>query len=172
MTHTRHAGGTRTIRLRAFRESDTEAAVELWEACGLTRPWNDPRADIARSLSAQPELFLVAECEPAATAGPGSGSSAGAGICDGTTLVGTVMAGFDGHRGWMYYLATAQALRGSGIGRALVAEVERRLEALGCPKAQLMVRSENSAAVGFYTALGYEANDVIVLGKRLINDAP
>ena len=159
MTTTREPHGTQPIRLREFRASDVEAAVALWETCGLTRPWNDPRADIARSLGAQPELFLVAEREPAGDAR------------DGAALVGTVMAGFDGHRGWMYYLATAPEVRGAGVGRALVSEVERRLAAIGCPKAQLMVRSENSAAVGFYTALGYETNDVLVLGKRLIDDA-
>ncbi|KAM9862232.1 GNAT family acetyltransferase [Leucobacter sp. BZR 635] len=137
--------------IRQFHPSDTEAAVALWETCGLTRPWNDPRADIARKLSVQPELFLVAEI-----AGE---------------IVGSVMAGYDGHRGWMYYLATDPEHRGRGIGRALVAEAERLLEGIGCPKAQLMVRSDNAAAQGFYTGLGYELNEVLVLGKRLIADA-
>lgn len=145
--------------IRQFRQEDTEAAVALWETCGLTRPWNDPRADIARTLSVQPELFLVAEAEPGA-----SGAAGG-------SVVGTVMAGYDGHRGWMFYLATAPSHRGRGIGRDLVAEVERRLEAIGCPKAQLMVRSDNAEAIGFYAALGYEPGDVILLGKRLIDDA-
>lgn len=148
-----------TATIRQFRQEDTEAAVALWETCGLTRPWNDPRADIARTLSVQPELFLVAEAEPGA-----SGAAGG-------SVVGTVMAGYDGHRGWMYYLATAPSHRGRGIGRDLVAEVERRLEAIGCPKAQLMVRSDNAEAIGFYAALGYEPGDVILLGKRLIDDA-
>ncbi|ALJ20143.1 GNAT family acetyltransferase [Microbacterium sp. No. 7] len=136
--------------IREFDARDTDETVALWEACGLTRPWNDPRADIARKLASQPELFLVAE--------------------DASRIVGSVMAGYDGHRGWMYYLATAVSHRGQGLGRALVAEVERRLEVRGCPKAQLMVRSDNRRATGFYAALGYEANDVLVLGKRLIED--
>lgn len=80
------------------------------------------------------------------------------------------MSGYDGHRGWMYYLATAPSHRGNGIGRALVFEVEKRLEELGCPKAQLMVRSENTQAVSFYTSLGYDSSDVLTLGKRLIHD--
>lgn len=147
------AGMTYTIR--EFEASDTEAAVALWQACGLTRPWNDPRADIARKLAVQPELFLVAE-HRASPGAPG--------------LVGTVMAGYDGHRGWMYYLASDSERRGEGIGRALVAEVERRLEVMGCPKTQLMVRSDNAQAVGFCEALGYETNEVLVLGKRLIVD--
>lgn len=145
--------------IRQFTEADTEQAVALWETCGLTRPWNDPRADIARSLSAKPELFLAAVTD---LAEPGAEPQ----------LLGTVMAGYDGHRGWMYYLATAPESRGAGVGRALVAEVERRLEALGCPKAQLMVRTDNTQATGFYEALGYEVNEVLVLGKRLIEDSP
>ncbi|GAA1318966.1 GNAT family acetyltransferase [Leucobacter albus] len=147
--------------IRQFLASDTEAAVALWEACGLTRPWNDPRADIARSLGAQPELFLVATTVDDADSAASS-----------PAVIGTVMGGYDGHRGWMYYLATSPEHRGLGLGRALVHEIERKLEALGCPKAQLMVRAENAAAIGFYTELGYETNDVLVLGKRLITDTP
>lgn len=151
-----------TISIRAFRESDTEAAVSLWQECGLTRPWNDPRADIARKLAVQSGLFLVAE--DAAARGSEHADEFG------TALVGTVMAGYDGHRGWMYYLASAPERRGQGIGKALVAEAERRLEALGCPKAMLIVRRENDAVVGFYDSLGYDENDVLLLGKRLIED--
>lgn len=138
------------LKIRQFAPSDTDETVALWEACGLTRPWNDPRADIARKLTTQPELFLVATLEE--------------------IVVGSVMAGYDGHRGWMYYLATAHAHRGQGIGSALVAEAERKLEALGCPKTQLMVRADNLQAIGFYSALGYESNEVVVLGKRMIED--
>lgn len=152
--------------IREFCAADTDSTIALWEVCGLTRPWNDPRADIARKLSVQPELFLVAEVGPTAP-----GAQAGT-VSDREPgeIVGSVMAGYDGHRGWMYYLATAPEHRGIGLGRALVAEAERRLEAMGCPKAQLMVRSDNAAAVGFYSGLGYETNDVLVLGKRLIAD--
>ena len=138
--------------IREFAPSDAEQTVALWEACGLTRPWNDPRADIARKLSSQPELFLVAT--------------------EGSMVVGSVMGGYDGHRGWMYYLATAPAHRGRGLARALVSEVEERLAALGCPKAQLMVRSDNLQATDFYITHGYEVNEVLVLGKRLIEDEP
>jgi len=138
-----------TFTIRAFRPSDTEPVVALWEQAGLTRPWNDPRKDIERKLAVQPELFLVA--------------------VDGDELVGSVMAGYDGHRGWLYYLASARS--GEGIGRALVAEAERLLQAVGCPKVQLMVRPENTAARGFYDALGYESFDTWASGKRLIADA-
>lgn len=137
--------------IRQFQPADADATVALWEACGLTRPWNDPHVDIARKLTAQPELFLVAEDEGA--------------------IIGSVMAGYDGHRGWMYYLATASTHRGLGVGRSLVAAAEELLEAMGCPKSQLMVRNDSHSAIDFYTQLGYETNEVRVLGKRLITDA-
>jgi ribosomal protein S18 acetylase RimI-like enzyme len=138
-----------SFTIRVFHPSDTEPVVALWEQAGLTRPWNDPRKDIERKLAVQPELFLVA--------------------VDGDRLVGSVMAGYDGHRGWLYYLASSR--RGEGIGRALVAEAERLLQGRGCPKVQLMVRPENTAARGFYDALGYESFDTWATGKRLVADA-
>lgn len=141
-----------SVEIRAFRAADEEAVVALWEEAGLTRPWNDPRADIRRKLTVQPELFLVA--------------------ADGDTVVGSVMVGYDGHRGWLYYLASASSRRGRGIGRALVAEAERLLEAMGCPKVQLMVRPDNTGARGFYDALGYVPFETWATGRRLIVDGP
>lgn len=137
-----------SLSIRVFQRPDTESVVALWREAGLTRPWNDPYRDIERKLTVQPELFLVAH--------------------DGDRLVGSIMAGYDGHRGWLYYLAARD--RGRGIGRALVAEAEERLIALGCPKVQLMVRPDNAAARGFYDAIGYEPVDVWMAGKRLIAD--
>ena len=138
------------VTIRVFEERDTETVVALWESVGLTRPWNDPRKDIVRKLTVQPELFLVAE--------------------DDDRVVGSVMAGYDGHRGWLYYLASDPGRRGEGIARRLVAEVEARLVAMGCPKVQLMVRPDNASARGFYDALGYEPFDTWSTGKRLITD--
>lgn len=140
------------VRIRSFQTADEDAVVALWEQTGLTRPWNDPRADIRRKLTVQPELFLVA--------------------VDGDVVVGSVMAGYDGHRGWLYYLAAAPSHRGQGIGRALVAEAERLLEAMGCPKVQLMVRPDNASARGFYDALGYVSFETWATGRRLIADGP
>ncbi len=140
-------------RIRTFAAPDTEAVVALWETCELTRPWNDPRADIARKATVQPDLFLVAEQRASGR------------------VVGSVMAGYDGHRGWLYYLATDPAHRGRGIARALVAEAERRLEAMGCPKVQLMVRVGNDRVLGLYDALGYGTDDVLVRSRRLIADS-
>ena len=140
------------MRIRAYASGDQPAVLSLWEACGLTRPWNDPRRDIARKLAEQPELFLV-------------GSSDG-------ELMASAMAGFDGHRGWIYYFAVSPAHRGHGHGRALMQEVERLLRERGCPKLNLQVRSGNTDAVAFYRKLGYVEDDVISLGKRLIADPP
>ncbi|MFB4348459.1 GNAT family acetyltransferase [Microbacterium sp. CR_7] len=145
--------------IRAFDHRDTEAVVALWEEAGLTRPWNDPRRDIQRKLQVQPELFLVAVDDSDST--------------DGTEprIVGTVMAGYDGHRGWLYYLATALSHRKRGVARAVVDEAERLLLAMGCPKIQLMVREGNESVLAFYDSLGYERFSVSTTGKRLIVDA-
>ncbi|WP_456283436.1 GNAT family acetyltransferase [Microbacterium sp. JZ70] len=137
-----------SIAIRPLVDADVEPVVALWTAAGLTRPWNDPRKDIRRAREVWPELLLVAD--------------------DDGAVVGTVMAGYDGHRGWLSYLASAR--RGEGIGRALVAEAERRLLALGCPKVMLMVRAENRGVIDYYAELEYARDDVAVLGKRLIPD--
>ena len=86
-------------------------------------------------------------------------------------IVGTVMGGYEGHRGWLFYLASHPEHQGAGTGRALVAEAERRLEAMGCPKVMLMVRGSNTGVLGFYDKLGYEVEEgLLVLSRRLIED--
>ena len=147
----RDAGGE-TLSIRPFEADDTETVVALWQACGLTRPWNDPRLDIARKETTQRELFLVGVVE--------------------RRLVATAMGGYDGHRGWVNYLAVAVDARRHGHARALMAEAERLLAARGCPKLNLQLRTSNVAALGFYRALGYVEDDAICLGKRLIVDGP
>ena len=141
---------TPDFQIRPYEAADESAVIALWHACGLTRPWNDPRRDIARKLSVQPELFLV-----------------------GTTVAGpvaTAMVGFDGHRGWVNYLAVAPSHRHRAMGRVLMQEAERLLTALGCPKLNLQVRSSNTEVLAFYRALGYAQDDVVSLGRRLIAD--
>ena len=138
--------------VRPFAERDEDEVVTLWHAAGLTRPWNDPRRDVARKLRVQREWFLVAELE--------------------RRVVGSAMAGYDGHRGSAYYVAVDPAVRGRGIGRCLMAEVERLLGEAGCPKVNLVVRGDNAEALGFYRALGYAPDDVVSLGRRLVNDTP
>jgi ribosomal protein S18 acetylase RimI-like enzyme len=133
--------------IRAFRTEDESAVVALWKRCGLVRPWNDARRDIARKLAVQPELFLVGLTNHA--------------------IVATAMAGYEGHRGWVNYLAVAPKWQRHGLGRRMMSEVERLLHLAGCPKINLQVRDTNAAALGFYSALGYTRDEVVSLGKRL-----
>jgi ribosomal protein S18 acetylase RimI-like enzyme len=135
------------MMVRVASDADRAGVVALWRACGLTRPWNDPNADFARAVGGTPSAVLVSEADG--------------------TLVGTVMVGDDGHRGWVYYLAVAPAARGNGYGRQLMAAAEAWLRARGCPKLQLMVRIENAAALGFYATLGLDEQSVVTLGKFL-----
>ncbi len=138
------------MKIRAYEAPDEHAVVALWQECGLTRPWNDPRRDIARKLTEQPELFLVGTHEGA--------------------VVSTAMVGFDGHRGWVYYLAVAPRYRGQSFGRMLMQEAERLLIERGCPKLNLQVRTSNAEAVEFYRKLGYTQDEVVSFGRRLIAD--
>ncbi len=138
--------------IRPFEPEDESAVVALWQTCGLTRPWNNPQADIARKRSTQPELFLV-------------------GVLGGV-LVATAMVGYDGHRGWVNYLAVAPGARRQALGRSLMQDAERLLLARGCPKLNLQVRCGNADVIAFYQQLGYVQDDVLSLGKRLIHDSP
>ncbi|SIN71358.1 GNAT family acetyltransferase [Agromyces cerinus] len=140
------------IRIRPFDVADTEPVVALWRSAGLVVPWNDPYRDIERKLTVQPELFLVGESDGA--------------------VVATAMVGYDGHRGWVNYLAVDLDRRGERLGALLMAEAERLLAERGCPKLNLQVRSTNAGVIAFYRSLGYQADDVTSLGKRLIPDAP
>ena len=140
------------MHIRTFSISDEAAVIELWQRCGLVRPWNDPHKDIQRKLGTQHELFFVGE-----VAGE---------------LVASVMAGFDGHRGWVNYLAVAPEHQKAGLGRCLMRHVETALKARGCPKLNLQVRATNHAVLEFYRRIGYSAEEVVSMGKRLIPDAP
>ena len=135
--------------LRPYRHSDRDALVALWSACGLLRPWNDPDRDIARKLAHDDDL-LVLELDD--------------------RLIGSVMVGFDGHRGWVNYLAVDPRHQGNGHGATLMIEAERRLALRGCPKVNLQVRAASKQAVGFYQHLGYVVDEVVSLGKRLFDD--
>jgi ribosomal protein S18 acetylase RimI-like enzyme len=139
-----------TMEIRPFEDKDENVVIALWERCGLVRPWNDPHKDIARKRRLQRELFLVG--------------------VEGGTIVAAEMAGYDGHRGWINYLAVDPAQRRKGFGRALMAEAERRLTELGCPKINLQVRRENLEAMAFYERLGFREDAVASFGKRLESD--
>lgn len=134
------------VTVRDLDRTDRARVVELWSAADLVRPWNDPNADIDRSLGTGGSI-LVAELDD--------------------RVVGAVMIGDDGHRGWLNYLATDPAHRRRGIGRALVTVAERRLATQGCPKVNVQIRSEHGVAMDFYEALGFDLDDVIAMGKRL-----
>jgi ribosomal protein S18 acetylase RimI-like enzyme len=138
------------MEVRSFRRDDTPAVVQLWRECGLVRPQNDPHRDIERKLAVQADLFLVG--------------------VEGDRIVATVMAGYEGHRGWLNYLAVSPDMRRRGLGRRMVSEAEKRLRALGCPKINLQVRASNVEAVTFYRNIGFAEDNVRSLGKRLEPD--
>jgi ribosomal protein S18 acetylase RimI-like enzyme len=138
------------LEIRPFEPRDEAAVVQLWTDCGLVVPWNNPHRDIRRKLKVQRGMFLVAY--------------------SGDQIVATVMAGYDGHRGWINYLAVDPARRRRGIGRRMMEEAETRLRAAGCPKINLQVRSSNAAVIEFYKAIGFQLDDVVSFGKRLVPD--
>ena len=138
------------LEIRAYRESDQDAVVRLWKECGLVMPWNDPKKDIYRKLNNQRDMFLVGSI--------------------GSEVVATVMAGYDGHRGWINYLAVDTDKQKRGFGRRLMAEAEARLREKGCPKINLQVRNTNVNVVEFYRAIGYSVDNVVSMGKRIEED--
>ena len=136
------------VEIRAYRDEDQPAVVELWRtAFPDAPPRNEPAADIARKLDVQREFFVVAT--------------------DGGKIVGTAMAGYDGHRGWVYYVAVSPEHRRRGTGTALMRRVERDLAGMGCPKLNLQVRGANREVVRFYESLGYVTEDRVSMGRRL-----
>jgi ribosomal protein S18 acetylase RimI-like enzyme len=138
--------------IRAFRVEDTKEVIELWRRCDLLRPWNDPEKDIQRKLKVQSDRFLV-------------------GTQDGR-IVASVMAGYDGHRGYLNYVAVDPDFQRLGLGRAIVEAAERLLAADGAPKINLNVRTTNEQVIAFYKSLGYSPDDVQGLGKRFVDDDP
>ena len=138
-------------KLRPYSDKDQENVIKLWKACNLTRPWNDPIKDINRKIENGGNIFLV--------------------LSNKNSIIGTVMGGYDGHRGVVNYLGVHPKFRGKGYGKILMKEVEKKLKELGCPKINLLVRSDNLAIGDFYKQLCYNRqDDVIVYGKRLIPD--
>jgi ribosomal protein S18 acetylase RimI-like enzyme len=123
------------------------AVVDLWRKCSLIVPQNDPVVDIRKKIDYQPELFFIA-------------------LLDGQ-VVGSVMAGYEGHRGWLNYLAVLPAYQGQGYGRKLVERAIAELKKLDCLKVNLEVRKSNSSVIDFYIHLGFKDNEIIGLGKKL-----
>ncbi|NIM95848.1 MAG: GNAT family acetyltransferase [Anaerolineales bacterium] len=136
------------MEIRAYEDPDQESVTKLWrEVFSDSSSWNIPEEDIERKLAIQRELFLVAVTEG--------------------EVVGTAMGGYDGHRGWIYYVAVLPEFRRIGIGSALMAKLENELNKLGCPKINLQVRASNEVVISFYKKLGYEVEDRVSMGKRL-----
>ena len=135
------------MQIRKFRESDRADVIALWRRCDLVRPQNNPDQDIDLKLTFQPDQFLVGEID--------------------NSVAGTVMAGYEGHRGWVNYLAVDPDVQRGGLGERLMAEAERLLRDLGCVKINLQVRSRNENVQEFYSSIGFSRDDVISMGKRL-----
>lgn len=138
------------MMLRTYQTTDEEAVIALWQACGLVVPQNNPKRDIARKLLVNPELFLVGELDG--------------------KIIATCMAGYEGHRGWINYLAVAPQHQRKGFAREIMQHAESLLRAAGCPKINLQVRSTNAAVIVFYEQLGFQIDAVTSLGKRLVSD--
>jgi len=136
--------------IRPYLPADENAVVELWRKCNLLRSWNNPKRDIERKLQVNPELFLV-------------------GLVD-DKVVAAVMGGYEGHRGWVNYLAVDPAYQRRGLGGQVMEAVEKKILATGCPKINLLIRMDNTAAVKFYESIGYKMDEVVSMGKRLVED--
>mgnify|MGYP001546706077 CR=1 FL=1 len=137
------------MTIRPYRPADEDAVLALWRECGMSR-WSDPKKDIARKLRVNPEWFLVGELDG--------------------TVIATCMVGYEGHRGWINLVAVAPAHQRGGQGRALMAEAERILRGVGCAKINLQVRASNARVVAFYERLGFVAEELVNMGKRLERD--
>jgi ribosomal protein S18 acetylase RimI-like enzyme len=138
------------LLIRDYHPDDEEEVVDLWLECDLVTPQNNPRRDIERKLAVNPEWFLV-------------------GIFEGKVLA-TCMAGYEGHRGWINYLAVSPLHRRQGIATLMMAQAESRLRTAGCPKINLQIRETNAEVIKFYKSIGYAEDLVVSMGKRLVND--
>ncbi|MCP4352169.1 MAG: GNAT family acetyltransferase [Desulfobacterales bacterium] len=140
------------MNIREYQSSDLEMVVELWKICGLIVPWNDPVKDIERKLKVDPDLFLVGELDG--------------------DIVASVMGGYEGHRGWINYLAVHPEYQRKGLASQIMQATEQRIKSEGCPKINLQVRESNLEVIKFYESIGYGNDNVIGMGKRLENDLP
>ena len=144
------SGTMKNFTIRAFRPDDATDVIDLWRECGLIVPWNNPQTDIDRKYADSAQMFFAGELE--------------------NELVASCMAGYDGHRGWIYFLAVKGSQRRKKLASMLVRYAEAELVKLGCPKVELMVRKTNNKVISFYKSIGFDPDPVIVLSKRLIED--
>lgn len=135
------------LHIRPYRANDETAVIALWTACNLVVPHNNPRKDIRRKLQVDPEWFLIGEQHG--------------------LIVATCMAGYEGHRGWINYLAVSPGAQRRGIASRMMEEVEGLLRKAGCPKINLQIRSTNLQVMEFYKSIGFKVDEVTSMGKRL-----
>lgn len=135
------------LDIRAYQEADEEQVITLWQECGLVVPHNNSQRDISLKSQVQPELFLVGMA--------------------GSQLVASIMAGYEGHRGWLNYLAVSPQFQRQGIGRSMVEDATSKLAAMGCPKINLQIRTSNTQVIEFYKRIGFTLEDVVSMGRRL-----
>ena len=138
---------TSALVIRPYETPDEKQVIELWRRCHLIVPQNDPHKDIALKRQVQPNLFLIGLLED--------------------EIVATAMAGYEGHRGWINYLAVSPDFRRRGFGRRMMAEAKTRLSALGCPKINVQIRASNKSVMAFYESLDFSTDEVVSMGKRL-----
>ena len=138
------------MQIRSYEEADEQAVIDLWQDCGLVVAQNDPRKDIARKLEVGRDLFLVG--------------------LDNGEIVASVMGGYEGHRGWVNYLAVSPNHQRKSYGTLMMRALEKQLLALGCAKLNLQIRSSNESVIRFYASIGYGEDAVVSMGKRLIPD--
>ncbi|MCF7833097.1 MAG: GNAT family acetyltransferase [Candidatus Marinimicrobia bacterium] len=138
------------MKIRIYQSKDEQQVIDLWIECGLTVPWNDAKKDIQRKVNDSPDMFFVGEIEG--------------------EIVASCMAGYDGHRGWIYFLAVKPTYQKRGFAKSILQYSEEALLKIGCPKIELMVRNTNEKVISFYEKVGYINDPIVVLGKRLIND--
>ena len=141
-----------TLAIAPIADADVADVVALWQTCGLTRPWNDPTADIALARRGSNAAVLIGR--------------------DGGSLAATVLVGHDGHRGWVYYLAVDPDHRQKGYGRVMMDAAERWLRECGIEKLQLMVRPDNKSVKSFYQSLGYSEQERVIYAKWLDGREP
>jgi ribosomal protein S18 acetylase RimI-like enzyme len=136
--------------IRAYADKDEKQVIELWNECGLTRSWNNPQLDIQRKQKVQSEWFFVGE--------------------ENGAVIATAMFGYDGHRGWVNYLAVSPNHQRKGYAHKLMQYGETILKSVGCPKLNLQIRTTNTQVQAFYKSIGYAEDEVVSFGKRLIKD--
>jgi ribosomal protein S18 acetylase RimI-like enzyme len=138
------------MKIQPYSPKYEAAVIALWQKCDLTRPYNDPQKDIARKMKVNPELFLIG--------------------LEGDKVIATAMGGYDGHRGWVNYVGVDPDYQRKRLGQQIMQAVEKALLAIGCPKFNLLVRTDNLGAIEFYKSLGFNQEDCVEMGKRLIPD--